>query len=102
MELVASINSKNLRIFDLHALDKKKQQGPTTHVTRAVYGVCVDPKLDHRVASYYDNQVSSSLLLVRTLLCVCRPVPSSDHVLGHVELRQADLDSGTAPQGHQD
>ncbi len=70
MELVAGINGKNLRIFDLRAPDKKQQQGPTTHVTRAVYGVCVDPKLDHRVASYYDNQVSSSLLLVQTLLRV--------------------------------
>ncbi len=58
MELVAGINGKNLRLLDLRAADKNQQQGPSTHATRAVYGVCVDPRMDHRVASYYDNQVT--------------------------------------------
>ena len=29
----------------------------TSNFTRAVYGVCVDPWLDHRLASHHDNNV---------------------------------------------
>ncbi|KAG1694135.1 GATOR complex protein MIOS [Nymphon striatum] len=51
--LVVGMSSKTLKIFDLR--DKSKHHNACS--TKAVYGVCVDPYFEHRLASYVDNQV---------------------------------------------
>lgn len=51
--LVCGMNSKFLKIFDLR--DTSKHHNATT--TKAVYGVCVDPFFEHRLASFVENQL---------------------------------------------
>ncbi|XP_023223348.1 GATOR complex protein MIOS-B-like [Centruroides sculpturatus] len=51
--LVCGMNNKFLKIFDLR--DTSKHHNVTT--TKAVYGVCVDPFFEHRLASFVENQV---------------------------------------------
>lgn len=58
--LLAGMNQKVLRVFDIRIEGGSGgwNSKPTLNTfTRAVYGVCVDPYLDHRVASIQDNQV---------------------------------------------
>ena len=57
--LVAGMNLKNLRIYDLR-ISSRTGSGPKntkTNVSRYINGLCVDPHMDYRVASYYDNTV---------------------------------------------
>ena len=57
--LVAGMNLKNLRIYDLR-ISSRSQSNPKntkTNVSRYTYGLCVDPHMDHRVASYYEDTV---------------------------------------------
>ena len=52
--LIYGVNSKSLKVHDLRA----GKAGPSmVNYTRSVYGVCVDPWLDYRVASHHENQV---------------------------------------------
>ena len=53
--LIFGINSKNLKVHDLRMSGTAK--AAMINYTRLVYGVCVDPWLDYRVASHHENQV---------------------------------------------
>ena len=53
--LIFGINSKNLKVHDLRMSGTVK--AAMINYTRLVYGVCVDPWLDYRVASHHENQV---------------------------------------------
>ncbi len=60
--LVAGMNNKSLKIFDarvdaVSAASRPTSMSSASNFTRAVHGVCVDPFLDFRVASRYDNHV---------------------------------------------
>ncbi|XP_033762093.1 GATOR complex protein MIOS-like isoform X2 [Pecten maximus] len=50
----AGMGSKYIKIFDLR---ETSRQHLTTN-TKSVYGICMDPKNDYRLASYHENQVS--------------------------------------------
>ena len=57
--LVAGINSKFLKVFDIRntaGLHGGKAVLQTN--TKYVYGVCIDPWLDHRVAAFHDNSLT--------------------------------------------
>jgi len=54
--LIFGINSKNLKVHDLRMSGTVK--AAMINYTRLVYGVCVDPWLDYRVASHHENQVA--------------------------------------------
>jgi len=52
--LVAGMNHKYLRIYDLRDISR-----PTNvAITKAVYGLCVDPHFEHRLASFFEGHVS--------------------------------------------
>ena len=56
--LVAGMNLKNLKIFDLRLSDASGSPRPVkTNVSRLCLGLCVDPHMDHRVASFYEDTV---------------------------------------------
>jgi len=57
--LIAGMNMKNLKIFDMR-LSTHQNMGPKplkTNVTRNTLGLCIDPHMDYRVASYCDETV---------------------------------------------
>ncbi|XP_064455610.1 GATOR2 complex protein MIOS-like [Ornithodoros turicata] len=49
---VCGMNNKHIKIFDLR---EGARRNSTT--TKACYGVCVDPFVEHRIASYQGNQI---------------------------------------------
>lgn len=53
--LLAGMNGKHLKLYDLRANNPEK--GAIATFTRAVSGVCVDPFMQSRVASMMDNSV---------------------------------------------
>jgi hypothetical protein len=63
--LVAGLGSKSLRLLDVRAPDRNDKQGPQVAAssadpsvaTRGVHGVRVDPTMDERIASFYENTV---------------------------------------------
>ena len=57
--LVAGMNLKNLRIFDIRVNTRSHSNTRPTksNFTRYTSGVCVDPHMDYRVASYFDDIV---------------------------------------------
>ncbi len=54
---MAGVNNKILKLFDLRLDQSGVKSSALSTFTRAVYGVCVDPFLQYRVASQYDDQV---------------------------------------------
>ena len=53
------MNMKNLKIFDMR-LSTRPNMVPKplkTNVTRNTLGLCIDPHMDYRVASYYEETV---------------------------------------------
>ena len=62
--LIFGLNSRSLKVHDLRMGSTAK--AAMINYTRLVYGVCVDPWLDYRVASHHENQVNlSKMYLVR-------------------------------------
>ena len=53
--IVAGINAKNLKVFDLR--QNQGSKAALTTFTRAVFGACVDPFMEYRIASFIDDQV---------------------------------------------
>ena len=53
------MNLKNLRIFDIRVNTRSHSNTRPTksNFTRYTSGVCVDPHMDYRVASYFDDIV---------------------------------------------
>ncbi|XP_064613766.1 GATOR2 complex protein MIOS-A-like [Liolophura sinensis] len=54
---VTGINGKNLRIYDLRA-GMETSRAQKVAMTKLVWGVCVDPQCDKRVASFFENVVA--------------------------------------------
>ncbi|XP_037089925.1 GATOR complex protein MIOS-like [Pollicipes pollicipes] len=54
--LAAGMNNRTLKVFDLRVRDPVKPQ--MSAPTRLVYGVCVDPFIDDRLATFAENQVA--------------------------------------------
>ena len=48
---------KNLKIFDLRLNESQGPKVMKTNVTRLTFGLCIDPHMDYRVASYYEDTV---------------------------------------------
>lgn len=51
--IACGVNNKHIKVYDLR--DSSKPQNFTA--TKAVYGICVDPFFEHRLASYFENFV---------------------------------------------
>ena len=58
-QLVAGMNLRNLKIFDIRLNSRaySSSKAMKTNVSRYTSGVCVDPHMDYRIASYFDNTV---------------------------------------------
>ncbi|KAK3891191.1 hypothetical protein Pcinc_004907 [Petrolisthes cinctipes] len=51
--LIAGMNNKHIKVFDL-----RESKNCATTNTKAVYGICSDIHNEHRLASFFENQVS--------------------------------------------
>ena len=58
--LCAGVNVKYLKVFDIRTPTAGLRSGKASlqATTKFVYGVCIDPWLDHRIASYQDNSLA--------------------------------------------
>ncbi|CAH0555566.1 unnamed protein product [Brassicogethes aeneus] len=52
--IACGMNLKHLRIYDIRDHSKNVVSTPT----KAVYGVCLNPRDDRQIASFFDNQIS--------------------------------------------
>ncbi|XP_071500318.1 GATOR2 complex protein MIOS-like [Diadema antillarum] len=52
--IIVGVGQKNLRLYDIRDASKYK----SSTITKAVYGISVDPLFEHRLASFYEDQTS--------------------------------------------